>query len=80
MKYYRFGKDPSPGLPLSAVLKFVWQGKTNGHQSYQIFCSIDDLTGMAPVDKVTPEDYRRQYDVNVGGTFFACQVIVPVMK
>ena len=28
---------------------------------------------MASIDKITLEDYRRQYDVNVGGMIFACQ-------
>ena len=35
---------------------------------------------MASIDKVTHEDYRRQYDVNVGGTIFAVQAVVPSMK
>ena len=35
---------------------------------------------MASIDKITQEDYRRQYDVNVGGTIFACQAVVPLMK
>ena len=35
---------------------------------------------MAPVEEITPEDYRRQYDVNVGGTIFATQAVVPGMK
>lgn len=35
---------------------------------------------MASIDKITPEDYRRQYDVNVGGTIFACQAVVPAMR
>ena len=38
------------------------------------------IFNMASLDKITPEDYRRQYDVNVGGTIFACQVVVPLMK
>jgi len=38
------------------------------------------IFNMASIDKVTPEDYRRQYDVNVGGTIFACQAVVPSMK
>ena len=36
--------------------------------------------GMAPVEEITPEDYRRQYDVNVGGTIFATQAVVAGMK
>jgi len=35
---------------------------------------------MASIDRITPEDYRRQYDVNVGGTIFACQAVIPSMK
>jgi D-sorbitol dehydrogenase (acceptor) len=38
------------------------------------------IFNMASIDKITPEDYRRQYDVNVGGTIFACQAVVPAMK
>lgn len=38
------------------------------------------IFNMASIDKVTPEDYRRQYDVNVGGTIFTCQAVVPGMK
>lgn len=52
----------------------------------QAFGGIDILVNnagifnMASIDKVTPEDYRRQYDVNVGGTIFAIQAVVPGMK
>jgi len=35
---------------------------------------------MASIDKVTKEDYRHQYDVNVGGTIFGIQAVVPSMK
>ncbi|SDB05515.1 L-iditol 2-dehydrogenase [Bauldia litoralis] len=35
---------------------------------------------MAPIEEVTHEAYRRQYDVNVGGTIFATQAVVPGMK
>lgn len=35
---------------------------------------------MASLDKITPQDYRRQYDVNVGGTIFVTQAVVPHMK
>jgi D-sorbitol dehydrogenase (acceptor) len=38
------------------------------------------IFNMASIDKITVEDYRRQYDVNVGGTIFACQAVVPSMK
>lgn len=35
---------------------------------------------MASIDRVTYDDYRRQYDVNVAGTIFAIQAVVPLMK
>ena len=35
---------------------------------------------MAPIEEVTLDDYRRQYDVNVAGTIFAIQAVVPGMK
>ena len=38
------------------------------------------IFNMASIDKVTPEDYRRQYDVNVGGTIFVCKAVIPSMK
>ena len=38
------------------------------------------IFNMASIDKVTVEDYRRQYDINVGGTIFTCQAVVPSMK
>ena len=38
------------------------------------------IFNMAPIEEITPEDYRRQYDVNVGGTIFTCQAVVPGMK
>lgn len=38
------------------------------------------IFNMASIDRVTFEDYRRQYDVNVGGTIFATQAVVPSMK
>ncbi len=34
---------------------------------------------MASIDRITQEDYRRQYDINVGGTIFVTQAIVPIM-
>lgn len=38
------------------------------------------IFNMASIDKVTIKDYRRQYDVNVGGTIFAIQAVVPSMR
>ncbi|MEO0990876.1 MAG: L-iditol 2-dehydrogenase [Pseudomonadota bacterium] len=38
------------------------------------------IFNMAPIEEVTVEDYRRQHDVNVGGTIFTIQAVVPGMK
>jgi len=38
------------------------------------------IFNMASVDRITVDDYRRQYDVNVGGTLFTTQAVVPGMK
>ena len=33
------------------------------------------IFNMASIDKITHEDYRQQYDVNVGGTIFTLSLI-----
>lgn len=38
------------------------------------------IFNMASIDRISFEDYRRQYDVNVAGTIFAIQAVVPLMK
>lgn len=38
------------------------------------------IFNMASIDDVTLTDYRRQYDVNVGGTIFAIQAVVPELR
>ncbi|MDE0345062.1 MAG: SDR family NAD(P)-dependent oxidoreductase, partial [Boseongicola sp.] len=38
------------------------------------------IFNMSPVEDIAFEDYRRQYDVNVGGTIFVTQAVVPGMK
>lgn len=38
------------------------------------------IFNMGKIEEITLEDYRRQYDVNVGGTLFTCQAVVPGMK
>lgn len=38
------------------------------------------IFNMASLDKVTLEDYRQQFDVNVGGTIFASQAVAPGMR
>lgn len=38
------------------------------------------IFNMASIEEITPEEYRRVYDINVGGTLFAIQAVVPGMK
>lgn len=38
------------------------------------------IFNMAPIEEITPKDYRSQFDVNVGGTIFTTQAVVPGMK
>ena len=38
------------------------------------------IFNMASLDKISVEDYRRQYDVNVGGTIFTSKAVAPIMK
>ena len=45
-----------------------------------ILVNAAGVFNMASIDRITPEDYRRQFDINVGGTIFACQAAVPSMK
>lgn len=36
--------------------------------------------GMAPIGEIAFDDYRRQFDVNVGGTIFVSKAVVAGMK
>ena len=38
------------------------------------------IFSMCAIDEITREDYHRQYDVNVGGTIFTTQAVLPGMK
>ncbi len=38
------------------------------------------IFSMASIEEITPEDFRRQFDINVAGTLFAIQAVVPGMK
>jgi D-sorbitol dehydrogenase (acceptor) len=38
------------------------------------------IFNMCSIEEITPEDYRRQFDVNVGGTIFVTQAVIPGMK
>lgn len=38
------------------------------------------IFNMCAIEEITLEDYRRQYDVNVAGTIFTTQAVLPGMK
>ena len=65
--------DPSSIQTGVASVAKAWGG-------IDILVNNAGIFNMASIDKITHEDYRRQYDVNVGGTIFACQAVVPSMK
>ena len=48
--------------------------------SIDILVNNAGIFNMAAIEEVTVDDYRRQYDVNVAGTIFAIQAVVPGMK
>ncbi len=65
--------DPASIAAGVAAVEQAWGG-------IDILVNNAGIFNMASIDKVTVEDYRRQYDVNVGGTIFAIQAVVPSMK
>lgn len=65
--------DPASIAAGVAAVEAEWGG-------IDILVNNAGIFNMASIDKVTQEDYRRQYDVNVGGTIFAAQAVVPSMK
>jgi NAD(P)-dependent dehydrogenase (short-subunit alcohol dehydrogenase family) len=48
--------------------------------SIDILVNNAGIFNMAPLEEITVEDYRRQYDVNVAGTIFSAQAVVKGMK
>ncbi|MCG6901263.1 MAG: L-iditol 2-dehydrogenase [Rhodobacter sp.] len=56
-----------------AAVEAAWGG-------IDILVNNAGIFNMASIDKVTLQDYRRQFDVNLGGTIFAIQAVVPSMK
>ena len=65
--------DPASIVAGVASVEDAWGG-------IDILVNNAGIFNMAAIDKITVEDYRRQYDVNVGGTIFAMQAVVPSMK
>jgi D-sorbitol dehydrogenase (acceptor) len=56
-----------------AAVESAWGG-------IDILVNNAGIFNMCAIEEITPEDYRRQYDVNVGGTIFVTQAVVPGMK
>ncbi|TCP40017.1 L-iditol 2-dehydrogenase [Rhodovulum marinum] len=70
------GLDVTDRASIAAGVKAVedaWGG-------IDILVNNAGIFNMAPLGEITPEDYRRQYDVNVGGTIFTTQAVVPGMR
>ena len=65
--------DPASIAAGVAEVEQAWGG-------IDILVNNAGVFNMASIDKITPEDYRRQYDINVGGTIFTAQAVVPSMK
>lgn len=65
--------DPQSIAAGVAAVEAAWGG-------IDILVNNAGVFNMASIDRVTPEDYRRQFDVNFGGTLFAIQAVVPGMK
>ena len=55
------------------VVRSAWGG-------IDILVNNAGIFNMASIDKITVDDYRRQYDINVGGTIFVSQAVIPSMK
>lgn len=74
------------GIGLAMDVTDLWSIQSGVREIEDTCGGIDILVNnagifnMAPIEEVTVEDYRRQYDVNVGGTIFATQAVVPGMK
>ena len=56
-----------------ATVEGMWSG-------IDILVNSAGIFNMASIDRVTQQDYRRQFDVNVGGTIFAVQAVTPLMR
>lgn len=56
-----------------AAVEERWEG-------IDILVNNAGIFNMGPIEDVTLEDYRRQFDVNVGGTVFAAQAVAAGMK
>jgi NAD(P)-dependent dehydrogenase (short-subunit alcohol dehydrogenase family) len=56
------------------------------NETEETYGRIDCLLNIAgvvlvkPLEEITWEEYRRTFDVNVGGMFLTCKYVVPLMK
>lgn len=65
--------DPASIAAAVASVEKEWGG-------VDILVNNAGIFNMASIEEVTLDDYRRQFDVNVAGTIFAIQAVVPGMK
>ena len=64
----------------SAGLRAVVDQVTADLGRIDILVNNAGITATAPIDTLPEEAWRRCYDVNVTGTFLACQAVIPTMK
>jgi D-sorbitol dehydrogenase (acceptor) len=65
--------DPASIAAGVASVEEAWGG-------IDILVNNAGIFNMCSIEEITPEDYRRQFDVNVGGTIFVTQAVIPGMK
>ena len=65
--------DPTSIAAGVAAVEARWGG-------VDILVNNAGVFNMASLDRITAEDYRRQFDINVGGTIFAAQAVAPIMR
>ena len=63
-----------------------YEVKAAVRETRETYGAIDCLLNIAgvvlvkPLEEITWEEYRRTFDVNVGGMFLTCKHVVPLMK
>lgn len=78
--------DAIGGLAIGMDVGSIGSIQAGVAKAEEMFGGVDILVNnagifnMASIDKVTEQDYRRHYDINVAGTIFAIQAVVPSMK
>jgi D-sorbitol dehydrogenase (acceptor) len=65
--------DPASIAAGVASVEGAWGG-------IDILVNNAGIFNMCSIEEITPEDYHRQFDVNVGGTIFVTRAVVPGMK